>query len=250
MTSEDAEGHAGDPAVAMMADLIAGVKNAFDQNPDAPQSAENMLYRFAEALPPIATFLSGLPRLGPKYGNHFNELASALKDWREGKHHALFDVETKFTAASSSQQGRAKANVVLAVEALKMAGRGFRDEQLKIKTFEGAAEEVLREFKTLKKLISKKTIEQWRTEFSRRKRQCDEATELLEVTRAYMLTIAEITRLAGEGRSDDAIAMQLGCAQYLVRVALAPNALLRLARRCGDAALGDFEWIKMPDDPL
>jgi hypothetical protein len=200
-----------DFGVKVIGDLIKGVKDAFDRDPEAPQSAENMLVRFAEALPPIATFLSRLPPLGPKYGNHFNELASALRDWQEGKYHDLFDVAIKHTAASSSQRDRAKANVVLAVEAVKKAGRGFHDEHQSIKTYEEASNEVIREFK-LKGLASKKQIAQWRKEFSRRNRRWSEAAELLAATRAYMLK-----KNAG--------------------------ALLAIARRCGKAALADFGWI-------
>jgi hypothetical protein len=246
MASEEAE----DPAVTMMVDLISGVKIAFDRDPAAPQSAENMLCRYAEALYPIASFVSQLPGLGPRYGNHLAELASALKDRSEGRGAPLFDV--KRTAELSSQEVRARANVVLAVEAIKKAGRSFHDEYFKINSFEAAAKELLREFKALKKKwISKDeaTIKQWRTQFSRSARQEDEATELLRATRAYILTITKIERLAGQGCGRDAIERQLGCRSAVIQTVLEQNAvaprgaLLQVARRCGKAALNNFEWI-------
>jgi hypothetical protein len=216
MMDESAGERPDDFGAKVMEDLVRGVRDAFDREPDAPQSAENMLVRFAEALPPIATFLTRLPPLGPKYGNHLYELASALRDWGEGKRHPLFDGAGKRTAASSSQRMRAKANVVLAVEALKNAGRGFSDRHATIKSYEAATKELLREFKSLKKWATVNKIAQWRKEFSRRNRRWDEAKELLEVTREYMI--------------------QKNC-----------DELLRVAHRCAKGAFGDFTWI-IPHD--
>jgi hypothetical protein len=222
MTSEEvcSESRADGPAVDMMVDLIAGVKVAFDRDPDMPQSAENMLGRFAESLLPIATFLNRLPPLGPKYGNHFDELASALKDWREGRYHPLFDVQVRRTGAKPSYIVRGWVNVVLAVEALKESGRAFNDAHRAIDDYPAAITELLREFSQLKAYGGKSgaanTIKTWRTEFTRTNREQDAwASELLEMGRIH------IERLGND------------CA-----------ALHKFARVRVQAAVRDFDWIR------
>jgi hypothetical protein len=195
-----ANGNATDDAHArdVVRKLIEGVQMAFDRDADAPQTAENMLIRLAEALHPVAEFVNELPVLGPVYANHFNELASALKDWREGRLPDLFDIQTKRKATISSLQSRARANVVLAVEALMRSGTSFTDKHRSIKTENDAAKEIIREFEQLEKALGSASarentefssvIANWRTEFSRRARsQNDEAMELLEVGRDYIV---------------------------------------------------------------
>jgi hypothetical protein len=223
MTEAFAAGSA-DFGVIAIGDLIKGVREAFDREPNAPPSAENMLVRFAEALPPIATFLNRLPLLGPKYGNHFNELGSALKDWSEGRHHPLFDVQTGRAAAAASLEVRGWANVVLAVEAIKKSGRSFRDAHRSIEKFDdedtGAIQEVVREFEELKKLGGSKKIKTFRTEFSRDsdRGHYAEALELLDVGREFL------------GHLEDAAALH------------------KFARQCVRRALWNFTYIKAREE--
>jgi hypothetical protein len=220
MTSAPAGDHRDEFGVKVLRDLIWGVKEAFDREPNAPQSAENMLVRFAEALPPIATFLNRLPLLGPKYGNHFNELGSALKDWRGGRRHPLFDVRVARTAAPSIEV-RGWADVVLAVEAVKRSRRSFRDAHRSIKKYDGendgAIQEVVREFRKLEDLGGSDKIKTFRTEFSRgtSRGHYAEASELLDIGRQIMVRLGE-----------DSVALH------------------EFARQCVRRALFDFNYIK------
>jgi hypothetical protein len=216
MTERDPD----DFGVKVVGDLIKGVTDAFDRDPDAPPSAENTLIRFAEALPPIATFLNRLPLLGPQYGNHFNELGSALKDWSEGRYHPLFDVQVERTAAAPSFEVRGWADVVLAVEAVKKSGRSFRDAHRRIRKFDGendgAIQEILREFEELKTFGGMNKIKTFRTEFTRDRDRGHyaEALELLNVGREVLKRIED------------------------------PASLHQFARQCVRRALFDFNYIK------
>jgi hypothetical protein len=216
MTERDPD----DFGVKVVGDLIKGVRDAFDRDPDAPPSAENMLVRFAEALPPIATFLNRLPLLGPKYGNHFNELGSALMDWREGRRNPLFDVQVARTAAKPSIEVRGWADVVLAVEAVKKSRMSFRDTHRSISKFDdenhGAIQELVREFKELEAFGGTDKIKTFRTEFSGdiERGHYAEALELLDVGRKMLKHLEDTASLH------------------------------QFARQCVRRALFDFNYIK------
>jgi hypothetical protein len=184
--------------------LIEGVRSAFDRDTTAPQTAENMLIRLAEALFPVSTFINQLPGLGHTYGNHFAELASALKDLSEGKKPKLLAIAATSNALPS-QQSRARAHIVLAMEAVKKSGISFGDKSRTIKTIDEAAGEIFREItksRDINQFGSADTFVNWRREFTRATRlRNEEAEELLEVGRAHMDSLRSADDLHSFARS-------------------------------------------------
>jgi hypothetical protein len=198
--SEDPPPSVGaDSAEALVFKLVEGIISAFDRDPDAPQCPENERTRLAEALNTIARFIQGFPNLGPSYANHFDEIASALKDWNKGANPRLLDRQKGISTPLTSLESRASVDIILAVEALKASGVSLSDRYKSI-DISRAISEVLGEFKVLKEWVDKKsgvevatadTILNWRKELSRKAGRKgiaanDEATELLAAGRDFI----------------------------------------------------------------
>jgi hypothetical protein len=188
---DDSDEHARDAVFK----LIEGVTGAFDRDPDALKCPENERTRLAEALLPIASFIHRL--LGPSYGNHLAELASALNDWNKGANPWLLERKKRRSTPLTSLESRAAVNTILAAEALAASGVSLSDRFRSINITE-AISEILWEYKNLKQWVDQKsdsdaamTIRNWQKEFSRKAGRKgvagnDEANELLKEGRSYI----------------------------------------------------------------
>jgi hypothetical protein len=212
----------------MVFGLIEGILRAFSRDPDKPQCPENERTRLAEALLSIASFIHGLPHLGPSYANHFAELASALNDWNKGANPSVLKREKGISTPLGSLESRAIANLILAIEALVASRVSWSDRYRRINTSD-AIGEILRKFTRLKGWVdnisgldieAKTTIQNWRREFSRQNDKKgvaanDEAIELLTIGRDLIKSkngdIEELHKLARQrAQAAERDALRLG----------------------------------------
>jgi hypothetical protein len=191
-----------DSAEALVFNLVEGIISAFDRDPDVPQCPENERTRLAEALNTIARFIQKFPHLGPSYSNHFDELASALKDWNKGANPWLLDRQKGISTPLTSLESRASVNIILAVEALVTSKVSLSKNPYKNIDASVAISEGLGKFEGLKKWVDNRsrnasgvdTIRNWQKEFSRKADRKgvaanDEANELLEMGRPYIKSL-------------------------------------------------------------
>ena len=113
------------PAIAILEQFVKlrrGLQTAFDQEPNASPSVENRRERLSAVLRAVAIFVEKL--VGPKYADHFDEMASVCADLNAGAWPELA-VPTNYGTRrpDPSQIWRARANVILAIEAYIASGR-------------------------------------------------------------------------------------------------------------------------------
>jgi hypothetical protein len=101
--------------------LHRNVARAFEQEPDYPRNPTNEREQYATALNSIAQYFSAL--VGRPIGDRFFELASAIADLNVGTVNVLLrPVRADNRRADTSQAWRARARVVLGLEALIRSG--------------------------------------------------------------------------------------------------------------------------------
>jgi hypothetical protein len=144
--------------------------------------------QLSAALYLLATLFNKIERRGTQLrgaGRHLNELASALVDRNSGTHeHPLLDADRPpVTRADPSRTWRARAQVVLALEALIAAGESESD----------AAAKIARSNPSIKKGLAgaksgelKATLVNWRGEFRKKRVKNFEAGELFKAGLKFM----------------------------------------------------------------
>jgi hypothetical protein len=107
------------------------IAQAFEQEPDCPRNPANERERYVAALNSIAQYFTSL--VGRPIGERFFELASAIADLNVGTVHPLLrPVRPDNRPADPSQLWRARARVVLGLEALLRFGLNRSDAAAKI----------------------------------------------------------------------------------------------------------------------
>jgi hypothetical protein len=165
--------------IAILEHLGRGLHTAFDQEPNASPSVENRRERLSAGLRAVAIFIEKL--VGPKYADPLDELASVLADLNVGAWPELVVPANYGTRRPDpSQLWRARANVVLAIEAYIASGRRLSDVLTKFST----------RYNSIKSLAGPKagnlrgTLSGWRKEFRRQNRvKNSEASELFAIGR-------------------------------------------------------------------
>ena len=151
---------------------------AFDQEPNASPSVGNRRERLSGGLRAVAIFIEKL--VGQKYADPFDELASVLADLNAGARPELVvPANYRTRRPDPSQKWRARANVILAIEAYIASGQRPSD--------------VLTEFSTrhhsIRSLTGAKsgklcgTLSGWRKEFRQGPIKNSEASELFAIGR-------------------------------------------------------------------
>jgi hypothetical protein len=159
----------------MLQDVVA----TFGQTME-PASWASKREQYAAALIVLAKFFDGIGRHGE--GRLFFELASALADRNKGVTHPLLDAdlpEEVARAPDPSRIWRARANAVLALEALIATGESPAAAAAKIAT----ANESLSFLAGAKAGPMKNTLLNWRKQFRKKGVKIFEATELFEAGR-------------------------------------------------------------------
>ena len=161
--------------IAILEQLGRGLHTAFDQEPNASPSVENRRERLSAGLRAVAIFIEKL--VGPKYADPLDELASVLADLNVGAWPELAVPANYGTRRPDpSQIWRAKANVILAIEAYIASGQRLSD--------------VLDEFSTkhhsltgARLRILRRTLSYWRKEFRQGRIKNSEASDLFAIGR-------------------------------------------------------------------
>jgi hypothetical protein len=167
-------------------DLVKNLRIAFDQEPQLPPSVENRRERLSAGVRVVAKFVGTLVGLGPKYADPFDELASVLADLNAGAWPELVvPANYRTRRPDPSQVWRARANVVLAVEALiavealKASGRRPSDVLKEIATKHPS----IRNLAGAKAGILHRTLSGWRKEFRQNRVKNSEASDLFAIGR-------------------------------------------------------------------
>jgi hypothetical protein len=156
-----------------MVDLANNLRVAFDQEPQLPPSIENRRERLSAGLTLVAKFL--VTFMDPRYADQFYELASVLADLNAGAWPELVVPANLGTRRPDpSQKWCARANVVLAIEALIASKRRPSD----------VLEEISSKHPSIMNLAGPKagnlrnTLSGWRKEFRQKRIKNFDASEL------------------------------------------------------------------------
>jgi hypothetical protein len=151
---------------------------AFDQEKQLPPSVENRRERLSAGLRVVAKFVASL--VGPKYADPFDELASVQVDLNAGALPELAVPANYGTRRPDpSQTWRARANVVLAIEALIASGQRPSNILAEIST----------RHPSIMNLAGPKagnlrvTLSGWRKEFRQNRIKNSEASDLFAIGR-------------------------------------------------------------------
>jgi hypothetical protein len=151
---------------------------AFDQEPNASLSVENKRERLSAGLRVVAIFIEKL--VGTKYADPFDEMASVFADLNAGASPELAVPANYGTRRpDSSQVWRARANVILAIEALIASGERPTDVLSEIST----------SHQSIKRLAGAKagnlrgTLSGWRKQFRQNRVKNSEASDLFAIGR-------------------------------------------------------------------
>jgi hypothetical protein len=156
-----------------LVELANNLRVAFDQEPQLPPSIENRRERLSAGLMLVAKFL--LTIVGPRYADQFYELASVLADLNAGAWPELVvpaNLETR--RPDPSQKWCARANVVLAIEALIASGRRPSDVLGEISTKHPS----IMNLAGAKAGNLRSTLSGWRKEFRQKRIKNFDASEL------------------------------------------------------------------------
>ena len=156
-----------------MVDLANNLRVTFDQEPQEPPSIQNRRERLSAGLMLVAKFL--LTIVGPRYADQFYELASVLADLNAGAWPELV-VPANFGTRrpDPSQKWCARANVVLAIEALIASGRRPSDVLGEISTKHHS----IMNLAGPKAGNLRNTLSGWRKEFRQKRIKNFDASEL------------------------------------------------------------------------
>jgi hypothetical protein len=156
--------------------LKKDLRTAFDQEPNAPPSVENRRERLSAGVRLVANFIAKL--VGTKYADRFDELASVLADLNAGARPELAVPSNYGTKPpDSSQVWRARALVILAIEARIASGRRPTDVLAEYST----------RYQSIKRLAGAKagtlrgTLSGWRKEFRQNRVKNSEASDLFAI---------------------------------------------------------------------
>ena len=158
--------------------LRRGLHTAFDQEPNASPSVENRRERLSAGLRVIAIFIEKL--VGTKYADPFDEVASVCADLNAGAWPELAVPANYGTRRPDpSQIWRARANVILAIEAYIASGQRLSDVLEKFSTKHHSIRSLTRgNTKNLRR-----TLSYWRKEFRQGRIKNSEASDLFAIGR-------------------------------------------------------------------
>jgi hypothetical protein len=158
--------------------LERGLHTAFDQESTAPPSIENRRERLSAGVRLIANFIA--KRVGPKYAEPFDELASVLADLNAGAWPELAVPSNYGTRRpDSSQVWRARALVILAIEARIASGRRPSD----VLTEYSTRHQSIKRLGGAKAGNLRSTLSGWRKEFRQNRVKNSEASDLFAIGR-------------------------------------------------------------------
>jgi hypothetical protein len=161
-----------------MVALANELRVAFDQEPQLPPSVENRRERLSAGVRLIAKFV--LTLVGPKYADPFDELASVLADLNAGAWPELVVPANYGTRRPDpSQVWRARANVVLAIEAYIASGRPLSEVLTEFSTRHHS----IRSLTGAKSKNLRSTLSGWRKDFRRGRIKNSEASDLFAIGR-------------------------------------------------------------------
>ena len=161
--------------------LRRDLHTTFDQESNASPSVGNRRERLSAGLRMVAIFIEKL--VGPKYADPFDELASVLADLNAGAWPELAVPANYGTRRPDpSQKWRARANVVLAIEAYIACGRRLSDVLTEFSTRHHS----IRSLTGTKSGNLRGTLSGWRKEFRQGRIKNSEASDLYAIGRDFI----------------------------------------------------------------
>jgi hypothetical protein len=158
----------------LVQDFINSIRTAFDRDLNVPASADSERVRIAEGLFAVHDLIAQFPGLGPRFAKPFGDLGRNLQDINSAAVHPLFRRPDGVPHRDTSEIWCARANIVFAVNAIIESDR---------KSVRAAAAEVIGWHRKVwgSSEEAKRTLINWRKEFSAGRVKNDMANELYNV---------------------------------------------------------------------